>query len=315
MLGGRGAWNVVMTHPSTDTGADTGTGTSTGTGTRTRTGTGADTVTRAGTDTVFVLVHGAWHGSAQWAATQRALAVRGAASMAVDLPGHGFDAPLPSGYLRPGQPGLSTEKSALATVTMDESAEAVLATLRLARRHRHVVLVAHSAGGGPVSLAVERAPELVDEIVYLSAFVPAGRPRFFDYLGTPENATAGGRGLNLGDPGELGAVRINPLSQDPAYIEELRQTHYHDTPPDRFDRWRSALSPDLPLALPATPVPVTPQRWGECPADVRALRGRQGTAGGRAGPDDRGSRPGHARQSVHRTHPAGQSQPLRRPAP
>ncbi|MDT0461107.1 helix-turn-helix domain-containing protein, partial [Streptomyces sp. DSM 41527] len=31
----------------------------------------------------------------------------------------------------------------------------------------------HSAGGGPASLAAERAPELVDRIVYLSAFVPA----------------------------------------------------------------------------------------------------------------------------------------------
>ncbi len=182
------------------------------------------------TDTVFVFVHGAWHGSGQWAATQRALAALGAASVATDLPGHGFDAPLPSGYLQPGQPGLQTERSALATVTMDESAGVVLDALRQARRHRRVVLVAHSAGGGPASLAAERAPELVDEIVYLSAFVPAGRPRFFDYLGSPENATARGQSLNLGNPGELGAVRINPLSQDPAYIEELRQTHYHDIP-------------------------------------------------------------------------------------
>lgn len=194
------------------------------------------TATTAPADTVFVLVHGAWHSSGQWAATQRALAGLGAASIAVDLPGHGFDAPLPSGYLQPGQPGLLTERSALATVTMDDSAAAVLDTLRQARRHRRVVLVAHSAGGGPASLAAERAPELVDEIVYLSAFVPAGRPRFSDYLDSPENATARGRSLNLGDPGEVGAVRINPLSQDPAYVEELRQTHYHDTPPDRFGR-------------------------------------------------------------------------------
>ncbi|MGW0903377.1 alpha/beta fold hydrolase [Streptomyces sp. NPDC002853] len=228
-------------------------------------------------DTVFVFVHGAWHGSGQWAATQRALAGLGAASVAVDLPGHGFDAPLPSGYLQPGQPGLLTEKSALAGVTMDECAKTVLETLGQVRHHRRVVLVAHSAGGGPASLAAERAPELVDEIVYLSAFVPAGRPRFFDYLGSPENATARGQSLDLGDAGELGAVRINPLSQDPAYVEELRQAHYHDTALDRFDRWRSALSPDLPLAIPATPVIVTPQRWGRIPrtflrcADDRGL--------------------------------------------
>ncbi|MFJ4623955.1 alpha/beta fold hydrolase [Streptomyces sp. NPDC088812] len=229
------------------------------------------------TPTVFVLVHGAWHGSGQWAATQRALAGLGAASVAVDLPGHGFDAPLPSGYLLPGQPGLPTERSPLATVTMDDCAETVLDTLRQVRHHRRVVLVAHSAGGGPASLAAERAPRLVDALVYLSAFVPAGRPRFSDYLGSPENATARGQSLTLGDPAELGAVRINPLSPDPAYAEELRQTYYHDTPPDRFDRWRSALSTDLPLSVPATPVPVTAPRWGRIPrtflrcADDRAL--------------------------------------------
>lgn len=109
-------------------------------------------------DTVLVLVHGAWHGSWQWAATQRALAGLGAASLAVDMPGHGFDVPLPSGYLLPGQPGLLTEKSQLAAVTMDDCADAVLDTLRRVRRYGRVVLVAHSAGGGPASLAAERAP-------------------------------------------------------------------------------------------------------------------------------------------------------------
>ncbi|MFJ4184959.1 alpha/beta fold hydrolase [Kitasatospora sp. NPDC089509] len=229
------------------------------------------------TGTVFVLVHGAWHSSGQWAATQRALAGPGAASVAVDLPGHGFDAPLPTGYLLPGQPGLPTERSRLATLTMDHCAEAVLNVLRRVRHHRTVVLVAHSAGGGPASLAAERAPELVDRIVYLSAFVPGGRPRFVDYLSTPENATARGRSLHLGDPDALGAIRINPLSPDPAYIDELRETHYHDTPRNRFDRWRSALSPDLPLAIPTTPVTLTAARWGRIPrtflrcAEDRAL--------------------------------------------
>ncbi|MGW2344369.1 alpha/beta hydrolase [Streptomyces sp. NPDC001661] len=229
------------------------------------------------TGTVFVFVHGAWHSSGQWAATQRALAGRGAASVAVDLPGHGFDAPLPTGYLLPGQPGLLTEKSQLAGVTVDDCAEAVLNVLRQVRHHRTVVLVAHSAGGGPASLAAERAPELVDRIVYLSAFVPGGRPRFFDYLGSPENATALGRNLHLGAPEALGAVRINPLSPDPAYVDELRETHYHDTPLDRFDRWRSALTPDLPLAIPTAPVNLTAARWGRIPrtflrcAEDRAL--------------------------------------------
>lgn len=229
-------------------------------------------------DTLFVLVHGAWHSSAHWGPTQRSLAAHGAASVAVDLPGHGLAAPLPSGYLTASQPGMRTEKSELAGVTIDECADTVLETLRSVRpRARTVVLVAHSAGGGPASLAAEHAPELVDRTVYLSAFVPAGRPRFYDYLSAPENASALGGGLPVADPDEVGALRINPVSPDPDYVEELRQTHYHDTPADRFDRWRMALSPDLPMAIASSPVPLTAQGWGRIPhtflrcADDRSL--------------------------------------------
>ncbi|MGA5427617.1 alpha/beta fold hydrolase [Streptomyces koyangensis] len=225
----------------------------------------------------FVLVHGAWHSSAQWAATLRELARLGAAGYAVDLPGHGLDGPLPGGYLLPGQPGLLTEKSPLASVTMDECAEAVLETLSLARHHHRVVLVAHSAGGGPAALAAERAPELVDALVHLSAFVPVGRPRFLDYVEAPENATSRGHSLSLGDSATLGAVRINPLSPDPAYVEQLRLAYYQDTPRDRFGRWRAALGTDVPLAVTSTPVTLTAERWGSIPrtflrcADDQAL--------------------------------------------
>ncbi|QBI56431.1 alpha/beta hydrolase [Streptomonospora litoralis] len=222
--------------------------------------------TAAPMDTLFVLVHGAWHGAAHWGPAQRSLAALGAPSVALDLPGHGFAAPLPSGYFAANQPGMRTERSQAAGVSMDECADTVLETLRPVRgRARTVVLVAHSAGGGPASLAAERAPELVDRIVYLSAFVPAGRPRFYDYLSAPENAGALGGGLPVADPDEVGAVRINPVSTDPAYVAELRRTHYHDMPADRFDRWRTTLSPDLPMAIPSSPVTLTPQGWGRIP--------------------------------------------------
>jgi pimeloyl-ACP methyl ester carboxylesterase len=218
------------------------------------------------TGAIFVFVHGAWHASWQWAATQRRLVEFGAASLALDLPGHGFEAPMPKGYLEPGQPGLETAKSELADLTMEDCAGEIVGALRAVRSYRHVVLVAHSAGGGPASVAAEQAPELVDRLVYLAAFVPAGRPRFVDYLSTPEQTDAAlGTGLMLGDPEAIGAFRINPISSDPAYIDELRQTHYHDTPAAAFDRWRHALSPDLPISIPTTPIIVTRKRWGAIP--------------------------------------------------
>lgn len=215
--------------------------------------------------TLVVLVHGAWHSSVHWAATQRGLARRGVASVAVDLPGHGLDAPVPSGYLSPGQPGLATEKSALADVTMNDLADAVLDVLAGVRpRFTRVVLVAHSAGGGPCSLAAERAPELVDHLVYLAAFVPAGRPRFTDYTTAPENSGAVAL-PTFPNAAELGAYRLNPLSTNTIEVETIRRAFLDDLPSDASEGWRQLLHPDEPYASLSAPAPVSPQRWGRVP--------------------------------------------------
>jgi len=216
-------------------------------------------------ETVLVLVHGAWHGAVHWSATQRALAERGLATVALDLPGSGLDAPVPSGYFLPGQPGFATEESALTDVTMQDNADVVLGALATARtRYRHVVLVAHSAGGSAASAAAEQAPHLVDHLVYLSAFVPAGRPRFADYVTAPENSHAV-QIPPIGDPAELGAIRINPLSPDPAHTDVIRRAFLNDLAPGSADVWRQFLHPDHPYSSFTTPVLVTPQRWGRLP--------------------------------------------------
>ncbi|WP_033288659.1 alpha/beta fold hydrolase [Amycolatopsis jejuensis] len=216
-------------------------------------------------ETVVLFVPGAWHSALHWAATQRALAGRGLASVALDLPGAGPDAPLPSGYLLPGQPGLDTEKSALADVTMQHCTDVVLDALREVRpRYRNVVLVAHSAGGAPASAAAEQAPSLVDHLVYVSAFVPAGRPRFADYIGAPENASAV-QVPTLSDPAELGAFRINPLSPDPSVTSVIRNAFLNDLPATAPGTWRQFLVPDHPYSSFTTPVPLTPGSWGRVP--------------------------------------------------
>lgn len=217
------------------------------------------------TDTLAVLVHGAWHSSLHWAATQRALAGRGIASIAVDLPGHGLGAPLPSGYLQRGQPGLATEKSALAHITMQDATDAVTATLAGVRsRFGRVLLVAHSAGGGPASLAAEQRPDLVDHLAFLSGFVPAGRPRFTDYITAPENAAAV-RVPTVADAAELGAFRINPLTDDADVVAVIRRAFLNDLPADAPDSWRQFLHPDEHYDSLGAPVAVTPQRWGRIP--------------------------------------------------
>ncbi|GAA4533629.1 alpha/beta fold hydrolase [Amycolatopsis samaneae] len=216
-------------------------------------------------ETVVLLVHGAWHSALHWASTQRFLARHGLAGVAVDLPGAGLDAPVPTGYFQPGQPGLDSEKSALHDVTMQDTTDVVLDALAAARtRYRNVVLVAHSAGGSPASAAAEQAPELIDRIVYLSASVPAGRPRFADYIGAEENAGAV-QVPPVGDPEKLGAIRINPLSPDSAVTAVIRRAFLDDLPADSSDSWRQFLHPDLPLSSFTTPVPLSPERWGRLP--------------------------------------------------
>ena len=224
-------------------------------------------------ETVLLLVHGAWHSALHWASTQRALGSHGLASIAVDLPGSGLGAPAPSGYFQPGQPGLASEKSALSDLALQDSTEVVLDALASVRaRYRNVVLVAHSAGGSAASAAAEQAPELVDRLVYLSAFVPAGRPRFADYIGAKENAGAI-QVPPVGDPEELGAIRINPLSPDPAVTGVIRQAFLNDLPADAPDSWRQFLHPDHPFSHFGTPVPLSAERWGRLPRSYVRLTG------------------------------------------
>ncbi|MEK8170094.1 alpha/beta fold hydrolase [Streptomyces sp. M19] len=141
------------------------------------------------------------------------MAALGAASVAVDLPGHGFDARCPTAtWPRPARSG--DRSSPLAAVTMEECAESVLTALRQVRHHPTVVLVAHSAGGGPASLAAERAPNSWTG----SSTSPRSSPRAARASSTtspPRERDGARRGPALGDPAELGAVRINPLSTDP----------------------------------------------------------------------------------------------------
>jgi pimeloyl-ACP methyl ester carboxylesterase len=215
--------------------------------------------------TLVVLVHGAWHSSMHWATLQRQLANLGVASLAIDLPGHGVNAPVPSGYLAAGQPGLSTEKSAAADITMLHAATALQNTLaELRTRVQHLVIVAHSAGGGPASLAGDRAPHLFDRLVYLSAFVPAARPRFTDYIDAPENASAVKLPME-GNAAALGAHRINALSSDPLVVETIRRAFLNDLPSDAGDGWRQFLHPDEPFEILTAPVDLSRDRWGRIP--------------------------------------------------
>ncbi|MBR9652569.1 alpha/beta fold hydrolase [Thalassovita aquimarina] len=97
----------------------------------------------------FLLVHGAGHGAWCWRDVIPALQRLGHQAKAIDLPGHGED------------------KTPYQDVTLDLYADAVLDAL-----DHPMIVVGHSMGGYPITLAAERNPLNFQRLVYLCAYVP-----------------------------------------------------------------------------------------------------------------------------------------------
>lgn len=98
----------------------------------------------------FLLIHGAAHGAWCWRDVIPELQALGHSAQAIDLPGHGKDS-------TPYQ-----------QVTLDKYADAVLSAL-----DRPAIVVGHSMGGFPITLAAERDPSHIQRLIYLCAYVPA----------------------------------------------------------------------------------------------------------------------------------------------
>ena len=97
----------------------------------------------------FLLIHGASHGAWCWEKVLPLLADKGHEAAAIDLPGHGQD------------------KTPRETVTLSDYTGSVLAALA-----PDTILVGHSFGGFPITLAAAAMPEKVHALVYLCALVP-----------------------------------------------------------------------------------------------------------------------------------------------
>ncbi len=210
----------------------------------------------------FVFVHGAWHGAATWDEVVRELEGRGHGSIAIDLPGAGANAAEPRSFRqRPlDLATFATEPSPNAAVTQQERTAAVIDAVRRAATigNGDVVLVGHSLGGVTVSEVAETIPDELRAIVYLAAFY------LVEGAVTVAEGMAGGQvpEMFLADPAVVGALRLDPLSDDPGYVAKLRAFFYADLDDDRFDAARRTLHCDEPAAIGGSASALTPERFG-----------------------------------------------------
>jgi len=214
----------------------------------------------------FLLVHGAWHSATHWNKVEEHLTAMGHRVHAIDLPGSGLDAGYPQAYLRGDAEALATEPSPIGGVHLADYRDAIVAQVRRMAEHGKVTLVGHSFGGLAITQAAEAVPELIERLVYLTAYVPVEKfPTGAAVSSLPEGASSISGAILIGDPSQTGAMRINPRSADPEYVEQGRRALYGDVPTEQYLQFAAYLSPDLPVAVAFDEAHGTPQRWGSVP--------------------------------------------------
>ena len=208
----------------------------------------------------FVLVHGAWHGAWTFERVIPALARHGSFAVARDLPAHGLNAPLDAA-------AFASQPSPVAATSLDDYADSVVATIDQVRAmgFDKVTLVGHSMGGVVVTAVGQKTPDKIARLVYLTAFMPASNVPAVAYIGAAENAGELVGPQFMADPMQVGALRIDHRSADPAYRARTRQAFFGDLSDAQFDAVAHLMTPDVPAQPMTTPVTLSAERWGALP--------------------------------------------------
>lgn len=216
----------------------------------------------------FVLVHGAFANSFSFAPLQAELALLGHRSVAVDLPGHGFEATSPASYQAPQNlDALATEPGGVKGVTLADNAARVIDVLERAKRNGPTVLVAHSRGGITTTAVANARPDLIDRIVYVSAWCPVDLD-VGGYYAQPEMAGVDAEALAsvvVGNPAELGLLRFNFRTADPSVLGLLKQSFAADLTDDEFRIFLSTFQCDENLDAGTDADRAQATTWGRIP--------------------------------------------------
>ncbi|WP_329066218.1 alpha/beta hydrolase [Amycolatopsis sp. NBC_01480] len=223
----------------------------------------------------FVLVHGSNGNGQYYAPLQRELALLGHRSLAVDLPGHGNGGGFSAAFQAQDQAAFAEEPSPLAGVTHADGVAHVIDVVRRAREHGPVVLAGHSRGGFMLTSVANAVPELLERIVYVSAWCCVDSTAG-EYLASPENASSAlmdVAGLVAGDPAKVGALRMNWRTTDPALLATLKRALLADGTDSEFYAFLATLEPDE--CLDAGSDRAEADTWGRVPHSYVRLTGDQ----------------------------------------
>ncbi|MEV8419321.1 alpha/beta fold hydrolase [Streptomyces niveus] len=216
----------------------------------------------------FVLVHGAFANSFSFAPLQAELGLLGHRSVAVDLPGHGFAATYPRAYQAPqDQAALADAPGAIKGVTLADNVAHLIGILERAKRNGPVVLVSHSRGGLTATVVANQRPDLIDRIVYVSAWCPVDLD-VNAYYAEPEMATVDATGLAsamVGNPAELGLLRCNFRTADPTILAAFKAAFLADGTDDEFMVFLNTFQPDENLDAGTPDDRARADTWGRIP--------------------------------------------------
>jgi pimeloyl-ACP methyl ester carboxylesterase len=182
---------------------------------------------------IFLLVHGAWHGGWCWFKVAPLLEAQGHRVLAPDLPSHGID------------------RTPVGEVSLETYARRICEILDGCEEP--VVLVGHSMGGLVVSRAAELRPAKVRTLVYVAAFLLRDGESLLDIL----QAHAASPSLpHLRFNSDRGTTTLNP--------DSIRAMFYNDCSASDVALARSLLVPQ-PMAVQAAPLRVSAEHWGSVP--------------------------------------------------
>lgn len=189
----------------------------------------------------FVIVHGAFQDANAWTEVDRRLEASGHQAIVVNLPGR--DA-----------------VGDLSGVSLAAYRDAVLAVVRA--QPQPVVLVGHSFGGLTISSVAEAAPERIERLVYVAAYLPVSGESL--------------QSLSARDKNNAFTTENFVVAKDGAYAEVLRRDRAllfgAETSPRVQRRLREGLLRE-PLAPMAQPVALTARRFGTVrKAYIKTLR-------------------------------------------